>query len=348
MTDAQLKALIAQGASDALAEIKANRTNRNGDDIHDSRTGSRRIERPARECTYSDFLKCTDVLSYNQRFQELSLMCSRMFLEESDEIEKNLTKDLNLYVLSATIIMTGSVLLSAPTVRGLAIPPETVEAQLLLPTTTREPKGQIREFSLTLSVEFRVISRIIARNKRTRIKEIRLGMLMLWSFVSIAFSSLIDIIPTTLDHGYDVELAGAEGAENFIFYYDASHKGLGAVLMQNEKKELNMRKRHWLELLSDYDCEIRYHPGKANTEARKPENLSVEDVGGMLIENLRESNNPGKEKVEPLADGTLCLNNRSWLPCYGDLRTLIMHESHKLKYYVHLGSDKMYQNMKQL
>ncbi|GJV52125.1 putative reverse transcriptase domain-containing protein [Tanacetum coccineum] len=119
-------------------------------------------------------------------------------------------------------------------------------------------------------------------------------------------------------------LALLQGAENFIVFYDASHKGLGAVLMQNEKviayasrqlkiheknytthdlelgavvfalkiwrhylygtkctvftdhkslqhildqKELNMRQRRWLELLSDYDCEIRYHPGKANVVA---------------------------------------------------------------------------------
>ncbi|GJX89837.1 putative reverse transcriptase domain-containing protein [Tanacetum coccineum] len=115
-----------------------------------------------------------------------------------------------------------------------------------------------------------------------------------------------------------------EGAENFIVYCDALHKGLGVVLMQNEKviayasrqlkiheknytthdlelgavvfalkiwrhylygtkctvftnhkslqhildqKEMNMRQRHWLELLSDYDCEICYHPGKANAVA---------------------------------------------------------------------------------
>ncbi|GJR86893.1 putative reverse transcriptase domain-containing protein [Tanacetum coccineum] len=38
----------------------------------------------------------------------------------------------------------------------------------------------------------------------------------------------------------------------------------------------------------------------------------------------------------------------SWLPCYGDLRTVIMHESHKSKYSIHLGSDKMYQDMKKL
>ncbi|GKD24015.1 putative reverse transcriptase domain-containing protein [Tanacetum coccineum] len=123
-----------------------------------------------------------------------------------------------------------------------------------------------------------------------------------------------------------------------------------------------MRQRRWLELLSDYDIEIRYHLGKANvvadalsrkerikplrTEARNPTNLVAEDVGGMLKE--RNSDNPKQERLEPRVDGMLCLRNRSWLSCYGDLRTLIMHESHKSKYLVHLGSDKMYQDMKQL
>ncbi|GJZ37098.1 putative reverse transcriptase domain-containing protein [Tanacetum coccineum] len=87
---------------------------------------------------------------------------------------------------------------------------------------------------------------------------------------------------------------------------------------------------------------------EAQTEARKPKNLGTEDVGGMLIENLRESDNPRKEKLEPRADETLCLNNKSWLPCYGDLRALIMHESHKIEHSVHPGSDKMYQDMKKL
>ncbi|GKF21123.1 putative reverse transcriptase domain-containing protein, partial [Tanacetum coccineum] len=62
-------------------------------------------------------------------------------------------------------------------------------------------------------------------------------------------------------------LALPEGSEDFVVYCDASHMGLGAVLMQREKKELNMRQRHWLELLSDYDCDIRYHPSKANVVA---------------------------------------------------------------------------------
>ncbi|GJZ73094.1 putative reverse transcriptase domain-containing protein [Tanacetum coccineum] len=78
-----------------------------------------------------------------------------------------------------------------------------------------------------------------------------------------------------------------------------------------------MRQRRWLELLSDYDCEIRYHPGKANVVAdalsrkeQKPENLKSEDVGGMLVENSKDPEKPRKEKLEPRADGTMCLNNR--------------------------------------
>ncbi|GKD70740.1 putative reverse transcriptase domain-containing protein, partial [Tanacetum coccineum] len=115
------------------------------------------------------------------------------------------------------------------------------------------------------------------------------------------------------------------------------HKSLQHILNQ---KELNMRQRRWLELLSDYDCEIRYHPGKANvvvdalsrkeqnkslrvralvmtiglnlhkqilnaqTEARKPENIKNEDVGGMLIENLKDPEKLRTEKLEPRTDGT--------------------------------------------
>nr|GEW27069.1 hypothetical protein [Tanacetum cinerariifolium] len=67
---------------------------------------------------------------------------------------------------------------------------------------------------------------------------------------------------------------------------------------------------------------------EAQTEARKPKNLDAKDVGGMLIGNLRESDKHRKEKLEPRTDEMLCLNNRSWFPCYGDLRTLIMHESY--------------------
>ncbi|GJS91194.1 putative reverse transcriptase domain-containing protein [Tanacetum coccineum] len=71
-------------------------------------------------------------------------------------------------------------------------------------------------------------------------------------------------------------------------------------------------------------------------EARgKNSEHSGEDVGGMLVENAKFPEAIREQKLEPRADGTLCLNGRSWLPCYGDLRTVIMHESHKSKYSIH-------------
>ncbi|GJU50986.1 putative reverse transcriptase domain-containing protein [Tanacetum coccineum] len=128
-----------------------------------------------------------------------------------------------------------------------------------------------------------------------------------------------------------------------------NHKSLQHI---QDQKELNMRHRRWLELLSDYDCEICYHPGKANVvadalsrkerikplrvEARNEENYGTEDLCGMI------------KKLKPRVDGTLCLRNRSWIPCFGDLRELIMHESHKSKYSIHPGSDKMYHDLKKL
>ncbi|GJV65836.1 putative reverse transcriptase domain-containing protein [Tanacetum coccineum] len=145
-------------------------------------------------------------------------------------------------------------------------------------------------------------------------------------------------------------LALPEGSENFMVYCNASCKGTKCVVFTDHKslqhildqKELNMRQRRWLELLSDCDCEIRYHPGKANVileaqvKARKEENYGTEDLCGMI------------KKLEQRTDGTLCLKNRSWIPRFGDLRTLIMHQSHKSKYSIHPRSDKMYQDLKKL
>ncbi|GJZ89651.1 putative reverse transcriptase domain-containing protein [Tanacetum coccineum] len=109
------------------------------------------------------------------------------------------------------------------------------------------------------------------------------------------------------------------------------HKSLQHIL---DQKELKMRQRRWLELLSDYDCEIRYHPGKANVVAIKEENLNEENLYGM------------DKEFENRPDGTSYNRNRSWLPRFGRLRDLIIHESRKSKYSIHLGSDKMYRDLK--
>nr|GEV28917.1 hypothetical protein [Tanacetum cinerariifolium] len=158
-------------------------------------------------------------------------------------------------------------------------------------------------------------------------------------------------------------LALPKGLENFIVYFDALHKGLGSVLMQNEKviayssRQLKIHEKnyttHDLELGVVVPLRVRAlvitmglnlpkEILEAQTEALKPENLSAKDVGGMHRKYLP------KEKLEPRADRTLCLNNRSWVSCFGDLRTLIMRESHRSKYSIHAGFDKMYQDLKQL
>ncbi|GKB96339.1 putative reverse transcriptase domain-containing protein [Tanacetum coccineum] len=212
------------------------------------------------------------------------------------------------------------------------------------------------------------------------------------SFVSTGFSSLIDIIPTTLDHSYDRKdedkskekrledvpvvrdfpevfpedllglvgyyrrfiegflkiaksmtkltqkgvkfdwsdkeeafqllkqklcsapiLALPEGAKNFIVYCDASYKGLGDVLMQNEKVTAYASRQQKIheKNYTTHDLELGV------TEARKAENFKAEDVD---------------------------VNFHAFI----NLRALIMHESHKSKYSIHPGSNKMYLDMKKL
>ncbi|GJW78700.1 putative reverse transcriptase domain-containing protein [Tanacetum coccineum] len=135
------------------------------------------------------------------------------------------------------------------------------------------------------------------------------------------------------------------------------HKSIQHIL---DQKELNDNAN--VELLSDYipifditgKCKCRMlmlwsmKGTRPTIKARKPDNLNNEDVGGMLVENSKDSEKFRTEKLEPRADKTLCFKGRSWLPCYGDLRTVIMHESHKSKYSIHPGFDKMYQDMKKL
>ncbi|GJW20216.1 putative reverse transcriptase domain-containing protein [Tanacetum coccineum] len=149
-------------------------------------------------------------------------------------------------------------------------------------------------------------------------------------------------------------------------YGDASKLGLGCVLMQRDletlsvwdksviityyefqrifgQKELNMRQRQWIELFSDYDNEIRYHPGKANVSSIKDRILAAQkeviDESAGLQKGL-------DKMIEQRSHGTLYYLDRIWVPLKGEVRTLIMDEAHKSKYSVHPGADKMYYDLR--
>ncbi|GKC02622.1 putative reverse transcriptase domain-containing protein [Tanacetum coccineum] len=112
------------------------------------------------------------------------------------------------------------------------------------------------------------------------------------------------------------------------------HKSLQHIL---DQKELNMRQRHWLELLSNYDCDIRYHPGKANCGFKPLRVQALVMTNGLDLPKRILEAQIEAQKPENLVNEDV-----------GDLRSVIMHESHKSKYSIHPSSEKMYQDVKKL
>nr|GEU50816.1 putative reverse transcriptase domain-containing protein [Tanacetum cinerariifolium] len=179
-----------------------------------------------------------------------------------------------------------------------------------------------------------------------------------------------------------------DGVEDFVVYCDASNQGLDCVHMQRGKsviytdhkilqhifdqKELNMRQRRWIELSSDYECEIRYHLGKANVvadalsrkERVKPRRVRAlamtiqSGIRGMIKASQGEAfkqENILAERLHGLdqqmakrKDGSLYFLDRIWVPLVGGVRTIIMAKTNKTRYSVHPGADKMYHDIRSM
>nr|GEU33363.1 hypothetical protein [Tanacetum cinerariifolium] len=315
-------------------------------------------------------VKSNDVGSYNQRFQELSLLCVRMFPEEADKIER--------YVGGLPDVIHGSVVASRPKTmqeeiemahelmdkRNNSWVERQAENKRKVYDTFKSNQSQQQQqnkrgrtlnflnhpFNIDLMpIELGSFDAIIGmdwlakyhavivcvekivciplgneilivhgdgsdRGNETRLniisyaktqKYLQKGChVFLVQFLGHVIDSQgIHVDPAKIESIKDWEspktpteirqflgLVGYYQSEDYVVYCDASHKGLGAVLMQKrrhylyetkctvftdhkslqhilDQKELNMRQHHWLELLSDYDYEIRYHPGKANVVA---------------------------------------------------------------------------------
>ncbi|GJY01365.1 putative reverse transcriptase domain-containing protein [Tanacetum coccineum] len=174
-------------------------------------------------------------------------------------------------------------------------------------------------------------------------------------------------------------LALPEGTEDFMVYCDASLKGYGSVLMQREKviayasRQLKVHEENYTTHDLELGTIIRYHPGKANVVAdalsrkRRDKPLCFRalmmTIHNDLPKQIREAQEePMKRKnvkaenlgrlIKPIfkcrLDGTHYFGNRVWLPRFDGLKELVMYESHKSKYSIHPGSDKMYQDLKLL
>ncbi|GJS42665.1 putative reverse transcriptase domain-containing protein [Tanacetum coccineum] len=144
-------------------------------------------------------------------------------------------------------------------------------------------------------------------------------------------------------------------------------KSLTELTQKNKKSGSGVNAKR-----EDYDCEIRYHLGKENVVAdalsrkewikplrvrslvmtihpKLPSQILKAQTKALKEENIKAKNLRGMDKsFEIRPDGTRCIKNRSWLSIFGNLRDLILHESHKSKYSIHPGSDKMYQDLKKL
>ncbi|GJX95803.1 putative reverse transcriptase domain-containing protein [Tanacetum coccineum] len=165
-------------------------------------------------------------------------------------------------------------------------------------------------------------------------------------------------------------MLGAEEAlqnPNIVTGIEPSDLGFSYKIKIASEQLVEIDKHRWIELFSDYDCKIRYHPSKANVvadalsrkERVKPKrirsiNMTLQSsIKSKIITALKEASDDSAglqrgldEMIERRSDGALYYLDRIWVPLKGDVRTMIMDEAHKSKFYVHLGSNKMYYDLR--
>nr|GEX54424.1 putative reverse transcriptase domain-containing protein [Tanacetum cinerariifolium] len=240
----------------------------------------------------------------------------------------------------------------------------------LAPSEMQELSNQLQELAYRVFIDDILI---YSRNKEEHAYHLRIILELLKKDKLYAklskcdfWISIVQFLKHMIDsQGIHVDPAKIEAVKNWAYPITPTKHILN-------QKELNIRQRRWLELLPYYDCEIRYHPEEANVVAdalsqkerikplrvralvmtlhpKLPSQILEAQNEAMKEKNVGAKNLRGMDKAfEVRPDGTRCIKNQSLLPLFGNLRDLIMHESHKSKYSIHPGSDKMYQDLKKL
>ncbi|GJR50784.1 putative reverse transcriptase domain-containing protein [Tanacetum coccineum] len=133
-----------------------------------------------------------------------------------------------------------------------------------------------------------------------------------------------------------------------------------------------MHQGRWIELFSDYDCEICYHPRKENVVVdalSRKERVKLRRIRAMCMtiqsgvkdkilvaqmEATKLENAPAKmlrgedQQMEKKEDDGLYFMDQIWVPLVGIVRKLIMDEAHATRYFIHPGADKMYHNLRDM